>query len=93
MIFLHLESFENKHGLDFLIFQKPCFLVQPPKEGEFFCTVMIYFFSEFLLLSIYKELLEVSDYSVKEIQHEPTILNALSQIDFYKKYIHYYMLY
>ena len=37
MIFLHLESFENKLiELDFSIFQKPCFYGETPKEGEFF---------------------------------------------------------
>ena len=37
MIFLHLESFENKRfELDFSIFQNRVFTVKPPYEDEFF---------------------------------------------------------
>ena len=51
MIFLHLESFENKRfELDFSIFQKPCFYGQapppgsPPRKVNFFHGYDIYFF-------------------------------------------------
>ena len=47
MIFLHLESFENKlFKLDFSLFQKPCFYGQKKtQEGEFFLHGYdIYFF-------------------------------------------------
>ena len=45
MIFLHLESFENKlFELDFSIFQKACFLrAIPLRKVKSFCTVMTFF--------------------------------------------------
>ena len=75
MIFLYSESFENNQfELDFSIFQKACFYGQSPLGRLIFCMV-IYFFSRFLLLSIYKKkLLKVSDHFVYKIQHESTTL-------------------
>ena len=67
MIFLHLESFENKlFELDFSTFQKACVYDQAPQEGEFFLhgydTI---FFSRFLLLSNF--ILEMNNYNSTSI--------------------------
>ena len=46
---LHFEPFENDiFELDFLISKECISTVKPSQEGELFCTVMKYFFSEIL---------------------------------------------
>ena len=82
MIFLHLESFENKlFELNFLTFKKRVFTVKPPEEGELVCTVMTYFFFEILApfhiqkMEIFiKKLRKVSDHFVEKIRQESTTL-------------------
>ena len=73
-----ISSFENKlFELDLSIIQKLCYYGQTPQENDFFCTVMIYLFSRFLLFSIHKKLLKVSDHFVQKIQQESTTLALL----------------
>ena len=77
MIFVYLESFENKRfKLDFLIFQKPCFYGQSTLERWIFFHSYI-FFRTLLLFSIWTKILKVSDHFVEKIQRESTTLNAI----------------
>ena len=61
-----------------LDFQKSCFYGQTSIGRWIFCTVMIYFFPWFLLLSIFRKLLKESDHFVEKIQHESTAVNIES---------------
>ena len=61
-----------------LDFQKSCFYGQTSIGRWIFCTVMIYFFPWFLLLSIFRKLLKESDHFVEKIQHDSTAVNIES---------------
>ena len=70
-ISLHLESSENKLlELDFSIFQKRVFTVEPLRKVNFFALLGHNFFSRFLLLSIYKKNSESIRPFVEKIRHE-----------------------
>ena len=66
--------------LDFSIFQKPCFYGQTSLWRWIFARLW-YVFSWFVVLSIYKKLLKVSDHCVEKIQHESTTLPVLLHLD------------
>ena len=75
MIFLHLESFVNKlFELDFSTFQKVCFTVKPPWEGEFSLHGYAHFFQNSCLFPHTEKLLKVSKHFVEKIRHESTTL-------------------
>ena len=70
MIFLHVESLENKlFELDFSIFQKVCFYGQTPQEGKVFLHSYDIFFRDPCSFPYAKKLLKVSDHFVENICH------------------------
>ena len=75
MIFLHLESFENKlFELDFSIFQKACLYGQTHLRRWFFFARLWHFFRDPCSFPCTKKLLNVSDHFVEKIRHESTTL-------------------
>ena len=64
-------------------------MVKPPQEGEFFLHGDDIFFSWFLLLSIYKKLLKVSDNSIEQIQDESTTLNTSLAAFLLRSHLHF----
>ena len=80
MIFLHLESFENKLVNQISRYSwNSVFMVKPPQKGEIFLHGYdIFFFLDSCFFPYTKKLLKVSDHSVEEIQHESTTLTWLT---------------
>ena len=82
MIFLYLESFENKRfELHFSIFQKPCILQSNPLRKVIFLHGYDIFFSRFLLLSMYKKnFRKYRTILSKKIRHKSTTLRCSRRI-------------
>ena len=81
VIVLHLEPFENHFfELDFSISTKHVSTVKPSQEGEFFCTVMKYFFEILLPFHISKHFWNNQTLFLKNMGQNSTTI-----VDFHRK--------